>query len=99
MKATTVVMFVTSIFFIIFGIIVLSNKKFREKMISSTKNIRDKEGYIRFNAKYNIIIGSLGLIVAVVDNFISEGKITLVMFIGVMLGASLMQSMKVKKYL
>lgn len=99
MKSTTVVMFTTSTFFIIFGMLVLSNKKFREKMTSSTKNIRDKEGYIKFNAKYNIIIGSLGLIVGVVDNFTSKSKLTLIMFIGVMLGASLIQSTKVKRYL
>lgn len=99
MKATTIVMFVTSIFFIIFGMLILINKDFRGKMTKSTRNIRDKEGYMRFNAKYNIIIGSLGVIVAIIDNFIVNNKITLIMFIGVMLGASLIQSTKVKRYL
>ncbi|MBU5592450.1 hypothetical protein KQI89_11855 [Clostridium sp. MSJ-4] len=98
MKATTVVMLVASIWFIVFGILILASKGFKEKMVLSIKNAKDKEGYIRFNALYNIIIGILGIIIGIANQVVTKDNITLIIFIVVMLGASIIQGNMGKKY-
>lgn len=99
MKATSIVMLVTSLWFVIFGILVLTKNKVGEKIRIAAANARDKEGYIKFNGRFNIIVGSLGVLIGIADIFAKENsKVTLIAFVVVMMGSSFVQSMLSNKY-
>ncbi len=99
MKATTIVMFVASLWFLVIGCLVLFNKSVKDKMESSIRNASDKSGYLRFNGMFNLVIGVIGIIIAIADYFVKDSaKSTLIIFIVVMLASSLLQASLGKRY-
>ncbi|ATD54045.1 hypothetical protein [Clostridium chauvoei] len=98
MRGSTIVMIVASIGFILIGLVILSSKKIR-KLMSEVQIYTDTNKFISFNGKFNIIVGLAGLLLGGLDYMFEEqSKYIVVIFIIVMVTASLLQNKLGKKY-
>lgn len=98
MGLTTLVMLIGSAGFLILGLTLSFNRKLKDKIIKSGA-MKDGEGYLKFNSIFYLAIGIVGIILSILEEFIpSYGKIFVIIFIVVMVGSSISQSILGKKY-
>ncbi|SHK59608.1 hypothetical protein SAMN02745163_04092 [Clostridium cavendishii DSM 21758] len=96
--ATTIVLLIPSIFMILLGIMLLLNKSTIEKFKEGTK-YSNKQEYVAFNAKFNLIMGFIGLGLVILNIFLSQYKdIIVIAYIVLMFLASILQRILNKKY-
>ncbi|MGL5380369.1 hypothetical protein [Clostridium sp.] len=98
MRATTIIMAIASIGFIIIALGVLKSKKLRN-VLEQSNVYSDSSKMLKFNGIFNLSIGIIGLILSVLDYFFYEkSKIIVIIFIVVTILGSLIQSIMGKKY-
>ncbi len=98
MSGSTLIILLASLWFIIFGLLILYNKKVRNIMETGSR-VTNKEAYVKFNGKFNLILGVIGLLLGALDYFIKGYTLVFVIiFIIMMFGASVLQSLSAKKY-
>lgn len=98
MRATTIIMTVASIGFIIIALSVLKSKKLRN-VLEQSNVYSDSNKMLKFNGFFNLSIGIIGLILSTLDYFFYEkSKIIVIIFIVVTILGSLIQSIMGKKY-
>ncbi|SFD43161.1 hypothetical protein [Clostridium uliginosum] len=98
MKSTTIVMFIASGWFLAIGAFIMLNKKFKMKMINNTQ-AKDKEKFVEFNGKFNLILGTIGIIIGALNCFLKNNdNVFLGIFVVVMLASSIIQAKLSKKY-
>lgn len=98
MRASTSVILVASIGFILMGVIVLKSKKIK-KILDDTQLYNDTKKFIGINSKTNISIGIIGLILGMLDYFfIQWSKYIVLLFIIIMAILLFVQSKIGKQY-
>lgn len=98
MRGSTIVMIMASIGFILIGLVILGSKKI-ESLMSDVKIYTDTKKFISFNGMFNIGIGVVGLLLGILDYFYAElSKYIVIVFIIIMVTASLLQNKLSKKY-
>lgn len=98
MKSTTLVIVIGSLGFIVIGLVYLLNKSIKEYFRVSGI-YKDVDKFMNYNGKYNLVIGTIGLILGIVDNyFVESSKYTIIVYILVIFIFSIIQKMIIKKY-
>lgn len=98
MSGSTLIILLASLWFIIFGFLILYSKKVRE-ILETGSRVTNKEAYVKFNGMFNIILGITGLVLGALDYFIKGYTLVfVVIFIVMMFSASLLQAFSAKKY-
>lgn len=91
MKGTTVVILLSSIGFIVIGLIYLRSKKIR-KYFEESNIYKDTDKYIRINGLSNLILGMLGILIGIIDYFgIFQSNYVIILFITLILIQSIIQ--------
>ena len=91
MKGTTVVILLSSIGFIVIGLIYLRSKKIR-KSFEESNIYKDTDKYIRINFLSNLILGMLGILIGIIDYFgIFQSNYVIILFITLILIQSIIQ--------
>ncbi|NLL31226.1 MAG: hypothetical protein GX258_09355 [Clostridiales bacterium] len=91
MKGTTVVILLSSIGFIVIGLIYLRSKKIR-KSFEESNIYKDTDKYIRINGLSNLILGMLGILIGIIDYFgIFQSNYVIILFITLILIQSIIQ--------
>ncbi|WP_300382205.1 hypothetical protein [Clostridium sp.] len=98
MSYITKVIIIASIGFIIMGITYLKSQKIKNSLKES-ELYKDSDRFIKFNGIFNISIGSIGILVGIINNFIPESsRIIAIIFSGVIIILSIIQNVYSKKY-
>lgn len=97
MKSTTIVMLLASIFVLILGIFLLVITKVKKYKGDSVKF---SSKYIIINAKFNIGLGVIGIILSILHNYlINLDNEILILFIIIIFIFALLQKIVSKKYI
>lgn len=98
MNGATIIIIFASIGFILMGLVMLKSKKLKDILITSNM-YKDTDKYIKFNGKFNVSIGAIGLVVALINYLIGqESSYVVIVFIAIMLLATITQKIVGKKY-
>ncbi|MBU5454684.1 hypothetical protein [Caproiciproducens sp. MSJ-32] len=96
MKATTIVILLSSIGFLIIGLIYLKSKKIR-KSFEESMIYKNVDKYIKINALLNLILGILGILIGIADYFsIFESNYIVILFIVLILIQTIAQKVILK---
>lgn len=87
MKISSIIMLAASFFLIVVGIILFANKK---RFDGENQRGKFSAKYIQCNSIGNIIIGFLGTILGVIDNFVN-GNFIKILFVIVLIGGAILQ--------
>lgn len=98
MNGATIIIIFASVGFIVMGLAMLKSEKLENILILSNM-YKDTKKYIKFNGKFNVGIGVIGLMVALINYFIGqESSYIVIVFIAIMLFATIIQKILGKKY-
>ncbi|GAB6168532.1 hypothetical protein JCM1393_09920 [Clostridium carnis] len=98
MRASTIVMIVASIGFILMGLAILKSKKIK-KTLENSSAYSDLEKFIAFNGNFNVVVGLIGLVLGILDFFLEDkSKYIVIIFIIIMVASSIIQNKKGKSY-
>ncbi len=84
MSGSTFIILIASLWFIIYGFMMFKSKVMRD-IIGEGAKVKDKEGFLIANGKFNIIVGILGIILGVIDIFIYGYSIVFVIIFVIMM--------------
>ncbi|ASW44283.1 hypothetical protein [Clostridium isatidis] len=89
MKGTTIVILLSSIGFIIIGLVYLRSKGIR-KSFEESNIYKNTDKYIKINGLSNLILGMLGILIGIIDYFsIFTSKYIVILFIALILVQSI----------
>lgn len=98
MSGTNIILMVISICFIILGVGILYNKKVSSIMEESSGTDNTMK-YIKFNAKFNIGLGAIGVVLGIINIFLSQySKQILMVYVVMMIVAAPLQKILNKRY-
>ena len=97
MKATTVIIALASIGFMLMGLFILKSKVIAKSMIKEDNDINAKL-FIKKNAYINIFLGIFGIILSVIDFILAQNNLIIVIvFISTIFISATVQSYLAKK--
>ncbi len=98
MKSTTLIMIIGGLCFLGTGLFTYFSKGIKKKM-RELDNVKNKEEYMNFTSKYNIILGLIGILLGALELFMpNQGNLFVIIFIVCMFVASIIQYKVSKKY-
>ena len=98
MKITSVVLVLGSLGFIFMGVVSLLSKKI-QVYFKESGVYKDSEKFMKYNGIFNLVIGLTGLILGILDIFLSDkSKILIVLYIIMIVTVSVIQKIILKKY-
>ncbi|MEQ8197338.1 MAG: hypothetical protein ABRQ27_04985 [Clostridiaceae bacterium] len=99
MRGATIIMIISSLVFILLGLIILLNKKIRS-YIGGGMSEENHKRYIKFMGSFYLIIGAIGVGLGILDFFFREYSLYfVVIFVAVMLTSGLIQTKLSAKYI
>lgn len=98
MKTTTIIMIVASLWFIVFGVLAFLNRGLSGRMKAYLSGVKDKEAYLKFNGIFNIFTGLIGIILGIVDYFLKNNIIAVLIFIFLIVLAAPIQGILGRKF-
>lgn len=98
MKGATIVMAVASAWLIIFGILILKGKAIDKAIDKHREEIKDLKNYMKFNGMFYIVMGSIGIVLTLINYIIGGSNVVTIIFIVIMLISGFIQGFMSKKY-
>ena len=98
MDVTTIIIIAASIGFIVMGLVMLNSKKLKD-ILSSSSMYKDTEKYVKINSKFNILMGTIGIGLGILNYLLSEkSNYIVIAFIATILVLTTVQKVIGKKY-